>query len=77
MSIVDNAEVSDLKFRGSRTVKKGRRPPTALHLIGWNQKETSVSDDTGVEETGEGAATWRGARGLDCRHEHGPSLWSF
>ena len=61
----------------SRKVKKVRRPATAMHLVGWYQKETSVSDDTGVEETGEGAATWRGARGLDCRHEHGPSLWLF
>jgi hypothetical protein len=56
-------------------VKKSRRPATALHLAGWNQKETPVSDDMGMEETSEDAATRRVARGLDCRHEHGRSLW--
>ena len=62
-----------------RKVKKVRRPATAMHLVGWYQKETSVSDDTGVgvEGTGEDAATGRGARGLDCRHEHGPTLGLF
>jgi hypothetical protein len=42
-------------------VKKSRRPATALHLAGRNQKEPSVSDDTGMEETSEDAATGREA----------------
>lgn len=76
-AVTELAERHGYRFQRSRTVKKGRRPPTALHLIGWNQKETAVSDDMGVEETGEDAATGRVARGLDCRHEHGPTLGLF